>query len=92
MSLSLITQAMRDRFGLPEGVEGVVIADVDPEGPAYGEGVRTGDVVAEVSQEKVASPSDAKRLVDAAQKAGKRSVLLLIEGQSGFRFVAIRLK
>ena len=92
LSLSAITQDMRDQFGLPDDVAGVVIADVDPEGPAHGEGVRPGDVVAEVSQEKVSTPSDAKRLVVAAKKAGKRSVLLLIEGQSGFRFVAIRLK
>ena len=92
LSLSAITQDMRDQFGLPDDVAGVVIADVDPEGPAYSEGVRPGDVVAEVSQEKVSTAGDAKRLVDAAKKSGKRSVLLLIEGQSGFRFVAIRLK
>lgn len=92
MSLSLVTQAMRDRFGLPEDVDGVLIVDVDAQGPAYGEGVRPGDLVAEVSQEKVSTPGDVKRLVETAKKAGKRSVLLLIEGQSGFRFVALRLK
>ena len=81
-----------ERFDLPDGVEGLVITDVDPNGPAFEEGIRPGDMVAEVSQEKVKSPEEAERLVNAAKKAGKRSILLLIEGQSGFRFVAVKLQ
>jgi len=92
LSLSLPTAALRDRFGLADGVAGVVITEVDPQGPAYGEGIRSGDILAEVSQQKVAAPSDVQRLVKDAKKAGKRSMLLLIQGQSGFRFVAIRLQ
>lgn len=92
LKLSKITQDMRDRFGISDSVEGVIVADVDPNGPAYEEGVRTGDVVAEVNQETVTSPADAKRLVKSAVDAGKRSVLLLIESQAGIRFVAVRLK
>ena len=92
IALSKASPAVRERFDLPEGIEGVVVTDVVQDGPAYEEGVRPGDVVAEVSQEKVGTPAEAKRLVDAATKAGKRSVLLFIEGQAGFRFVAVRLK
>ena len=92
LDVSLPTDALRERFGLPSDFEGVVIVDVDPEGPAFEEGVRPGDLLAEVTQEKVSSPGDVKRLVDAAKKAGKRSVLLLVETQGGFRFVAIRLR
>jgi serine protease Do len=92
LTLSEITPAQEERFGLPSGVDGVVVTDVDVNGPAYGEGVRPGDVVAEISQEKVSSPADAKRIVKDAVAAGKPSVLLLVEGQSGFRFIAVRLK
>lgn len=92
LDVSLPTDAIRERFGLPSDFEGVVIVDVDPEGPAFEEGVRPGDLLAEVTQEKVSSPGDVKRFVDAAKKAGKRSILLLVETQGGFRFVAIRLR
>jgi len=92
LTLSEITQAEAKRYGLPSGVEGVVVTAVDANGPAYDEGVRPGDVVAEVSQEKVSTPQDVKRIVKAAVAAGKPSVLLLIEGQAGFRFIAVRLK
>jgi len=92
LTLSEITQAEGKRYDLPSGVEGVVVTAVDANGPAYDEGVRPGDVVAEVSQEKVSTPQDVKRIVKAAVAAGKPSVLLLIEGQAGFRFIAVRLK
>jgi len=80
-----------ERFDLSGDVEGLVVVDVEPNGPAFQEGIRPGDIITEVSQEKVKSPKDAQRLVEAAKKADKRSVLLLVEGQSGFRFVAVHL-
>ncbi len=86
------TPDVLERFDLPEKAEGLVITDVDPEGPAFEEGIRPGDMVAEISQDKVKTSEDAERLVKAAKKEGKRSVLLLIEGQSGFRFVAVKLR
>lgn len=92
LDVASATATMRERFGLPDAFDGVLIADVDPDGPAFEEGVRPGDVLAEVSQEKVTSPGDVKRLVDAAKAGGKRSVLLLVETQGGFRFVAVRLR
>ncbi len=92
LSVAGITDALRERFSLPDGVDGVVVVDVDAEGPAYQEGVRPGDVLAEVSQEQVSTPGDVNTLVGAAKKAGKRSVLLLVETQGGFRFVAVRLR
>ena len=92
LSLAEPSLAVLEKFDLPDGVEGLVVTDVDPEGPAYDEGIRPGDLVAEVSQEKVSTPKDAERLIAAAKKSGKRSVLLLIEGQSGFRFVAVKLR
>ncbi|MBF0249665.1 MAG: DegQ family serine endoprotease [Alphaproteobacteria bacterium] len=86
------TGEVLERFDLPEGAEGVIITDVDTDGTAYTEGLRAGDVVAEVNQARVKTPADVVKLVQEAKKAGKRSVLLLVEGQNGFRFVAPRLK
>jgi serine protease Do len=92
MTVAVPNAEILKRFDLPESVDGLVVTDVDSNGPAYEEGIRAGDLVTEVSQERVKTPKDADRLVKAAKKAGKRSVLLLIEGQSGFRFVAVQLK
>jgi hypothetical protein len=37
----------------------------------------------------VLSPSDVAARIDEARKAGRKSVLLLVEGQAGLQFVAI---
>ena len=92
LGVSPVTDVLRERFSLADGIEGVVITDIDESGPAFEEGLRPGDILAEVSQEKVVSPDDVVRLVNAAKQAGKRSVLLLVEAQGGFRFVAVRLR
>jgi len=92
LTLAEITDAVRSRFDVSPETEGVIVANVDRNGPAFQEGVRPGDVVAEVSQVKVSTPAEVLKLVQKAVKAKKQSVLLLIEGQSGFRFVAVRLK
>jgi len=92
LSVAMPSADVLGRFDLPEGVEGLVITDVDAEGPAYGEGIRAGDLLTELNQAKITSVKDAQRLIKAAKADGKRSVLLLIEGQAGFRFVAVQLK
>ena len=55
------------------------------------EGIRPGDVIVEISQQEVTEPADIEKKVAEAEKAGRKSVLLLLEGQGGLRFVAIRI-
>jgi serine protease Do len=71
------------------GEEGVVVADVDPQGPAAEKGVRKGDVILEVGGQTVARPDDVKSAVDAARKDGRKTVLMRIKGREGVRFVAL---
>ncbi|HEY9079448.1 DegQ family serine endoprotease [Magnetovibrio sp.] len=92
LTVSLPTAEVLQRFDLADGVDSLVITDVDADSQAYEEGIRAGDLLTEVNQEKVKTPADAERVVKAAKKDGKRSVLLLIEGQAGFRFVAVKLQ
>lgn len=92
LSVAPASSAVREKFGLEGDVEGVVITDVDVDGPAYSEGLRPGDILAEVNQEQVSTPDDVERQVASAQKADKKSVLLLVETQAGPRFVAVQLR
>lgn len=55
-------------------------------------GIRPGDVIVEVNQEKVGSPSDVTTQVEQARKAGRRSVLLLIDQSGDLRFIALRIE
>jgi len=72
----------------PEDIDRV---EVDENGPAAEKGIRPGDVIVEVSQEEVVTPSKVAEKIKDAIKADRKSVLLLLEGQGGLRFVALRI-
>jgi serine protease Do len=91
LKLSSMTPGLRKKYSLDKDAKGVVVVKVDADGPAAEKGIRPGDVIVEISQQKARGPSDVQEKVAEAEKAGRKSVLLLLEGQGGLRFVAIRI-
>ena len=91
LTVAGITPDLRDKFNLSEEAKGVVVTDVSARGPAAEKGIRAGDVIVEIGQEPVASPKDVADRIESAKKAGRRSVLMLVENDRGLRFVAVRL-
>ncbi len=76
----------------PGGNEsGVVVAEVDPNGPAADIGFKAGDVILEVGGKAVASPADVRKALGDARAEGKRSILMRVKSEQGTRFVAIPL-
>jgi serine protease Do len=76
----------------PAGSEpGVVVADIDPSGPAADSGLRTGDVILEVAGKTVDTPAQVSKALGDARAEGKRSILLRVKNERGTRFVAIPL-
>jgi serine protease Do len=73
------------------GSEGVVVTEVDPNGIASDQGVKTGDILLEVGGKKVANPSDVRSALRDAQKEGKRTVLMRVKSGDGTKFVAVPL-
>lgn len=90
-TLSVMTDTLRQHFNLGEDAKGLVVVGVEDGGPATEKGIQPGDVVVEVSQEDAAKPSQVADLVASAKKAGRKSVLLLVEGQGRLRFEAVRI-
>jgi len=83
------------RLGLslaPAGNEpGVVIAEIDPAGPAADFGIKVGDVILEVAGQAVATPAEFRNALGKARNDGKRSVLLRVKNEQGTRYLAIPL-
>ncbi len=73
------------------GSEGVVITQVDPDGPAAAQGFRTGDVILDVGGKRVGSPDEVRKAIADARTGGKRTVLLRVKSGEGTRFVAVPL-
>ena len=91
LRLSSVTPRLKKKFSLEKDAKGVVVTKVDENGPAAEKGIRPGDLIVEISQSEVTSPGDIADKVAEAKKAGRKSVLLLLEGRGGLRFVAIRI-
>jgi serine protease Do len=90
LSMAPLSDELRERFNIGKSVEGVLITEVKPNSPAAQKNVKPGDVIVEVTQEKVKQPQDVKTRLLAVKKSGRRSVLLLLSDTKGeLRFVAV---
>jgi serine protease Do len=72
-----------------KGTRGVVVTNMNPDGPAAEHGVRTGDVILDVAGKAVNTPSDLRQAVGKARTTGKHTVLMRIKSGDSVRFVAI---
>ena len=54
--------------------------------------MRAGDVVVEVAQDERQDTDQILRKIDEAKKAGRKSVLLLVDRQGDLRFVAVKIE
>ncbi|MCH8183271.1 MAG: DegQ family serine endoprotease [Proteobacteria bacterium] len=91
MTLSPLTPDMREQFSLSDEISGVLVTGVSGDGPAAERGLRPGDIILEVAQEEVDTPSELASKVRAAERSGRKSVLLLVQRGGDLRFVAVRL-
>jgi S1-C subfamily serine protease len=71
------------------GTDGLVVTEIDSNGPASKHGVKTGDVILDVGGNKVAAAADVRNAISDAQKNGKRAVLMRLKSDQVMRFVAI---
>ncbi|WP_416898808.1 MAG: DegQ family serine endoprotease [Minwuia sp.] len=90
LKLSPVTDALRDQFGI-DAEKGAVVTDVAPESSAAEKGLRAGDVIIEVNQEPVSTPSDVAKQVKSVSDTKARSVLLLVQRGDDRLFIAVRL-
>lgn len=92
MTLGALTDETRGELGLDADVQGLVITDIDQAGEAYDKGLRSGDVITEAGQQKVATIADLEARITEAKDAGRKSLLLLIRRGADPRFVALSVE
>ena len=91
LGLSSVTPEVRRNYNLDGKVSGVLVTRVDPDSDAADKGIQPGDVVISIGNKPVRTPQDIKAQIDGAQKSGRKSVLVLVDGNSGQRFVALKI-
>jgi len=73
------------------GQKGLVVTEVDPQGPAAQRGIQTGDVILNVGGKAVSNVGEMRSELAQAKASGKRSVLLQVRSADATRFVAVPL-
>jgi serine protease Do len=84
-----LTPESAARLELPRETRGLVVTNVDPEGPAADAGLRRGDVIQELNRKPLTTREELRAALNGA---GERPVLLLIlrEGRSTYFTVRLR--
>jgi len=92
ITLQPLTPVLRQQLKLDEKVQGVVIAGISPSSDAATKGLQRGDVILKIGQKPVTSPAEAADAVDAERKAGKDTVLMLVQrGNTPGRYTGVKL-
>ena len=91
LTVATLTDELRETLGLDADAEGLVVADIDPDAPAYEKGLRAGDLIEEAGQVRVSTIEQLEARIDEAREAGQKSFLLLIRRGGDPRFVALSL-
>ena len=80
-----LTPQLASQLGLEE-VEGVIVTDVDPQGPAAEAGIRRGDIIVELDQQQVKSARDLTRKLQGSDD----SVLVLVRRGENTLYVPLK--
>jgi serine protease Do len=91
LGLASLTPGLRQQFNLDGSVNGVVVVRVDPNSDAADKGIQEGDVLLSVANRSVRTPQDIKSRIADAHAAGRNTVLVLIAGSGGQRFLALKI-
>ena len=91
LTLASLTPDLRQQFGIPETISGVVVTSVADDGPAAKRGLQPGDVIEQVGSDPVATPQQVAKLAKAAHAENRNAVLLLVNRQGDELFVAVEV-
>ena len=93
LNLAGMSDDLRKKYKIKDGVKGVVITGVDANSAAAEKRLNAGDVIVKVTDEEVANAADVQKRIDQLKKDGKKTALLLVANAEGdVRFVALTLQ
>ncbi|WP_300972845.1 Do family serine endopeptidase [Sphingomonas sp. LHG3406-1] len=90
LSLQPLTPDIARAVNVPADTRGMVVTNVSPDSDAAEKGIRRGDVIVSINRQAVASSAQVTAAVDAARRAGRTAVLLLVRrGQTPEIFIGV---
>lgn len=90
MRFADLSEDLRSRYEIAEGLEGTVVTEVDAQSNAAEKGIEEGVVVTEIAQEPVADAAAARSAIERLRTEGRRNALMLVAAANGdLRFVVV---
>ncbi|HUT34721.1 MAG TPA: PDZ domain-containing protein [Planctomycetota bacterium] len=93
LSLQPLTPELAAQFGF-EGDKGLLVTDVaagSPASKARPTAIARGELLKEIGRKPVATMAEAKAAIAEARKANEKTVLMLVRGKDGARYVVVDL-
>ena len=91
--LSTLNGSNRERYRIGDKVDGVLVTAIDRAGLADKNGLAVGDVIMQFGSEKnIKSVDQITKAFNAAKKAGRESVAILVHRRGGQNFTVFRIK
>jgi serine protease Do len=87
VSVQGLTPDIRRELQTPEGTQGVVITEIDPDSAASAAGLQQGDIIVQVNRKPVTTVSEFNKTV--SEGASRESTLLLVKRGQGTQFVVV---
>ena len=93
LTLQALTPALAQQLGVPSTTHGVVVTAVDQSSDAAQSGINRGDIVLSINQVPTPTAQAAAAAVATAQRAGRPSVLLLVQrGNRPPTYIGVKLQ
>jgi len=89
MTVQNLTEELASRLGV-EDTSGVIVTEVQPDGPASAADIREGDIIKEVNRKKVGNVAEFKKAISAEDK--EKGILLLVKRGTFSRYVIVKTK
>lgn len=92
MRLSSLNTVARERFEIPDDLEGVVVANLSRSSEAALNGFRPGDVIVQVDRNDVYDPADVIAGIDKVRESDRGAVLFRVYRGGGYFHFAVPLE
>jgi len=89
LDLKPVTPDEAKKLQLPDGTNGLLVTDVDPNGSAAEEGIARGDVILEVNRQKVETLEE---MQTALEKSGEKPILLRVARRGQVTYLTVKPK
>jgi serine protease Do len=90
ITVGSIPEEIKRRYAQNGPLKGVVILKIESNSPALDVGLARGDIIVEANQKELNKPKDFSHSLDAAKKAKRKNILLLVMRNNEPRYVSLK--